>query len=171
MGQQCTYSTTWEKIIVVIINIYGARDIFLIFCVHQDTKSEYREMDISIAWPIYAHKKNQSLYETYMPIIYKMRGKNVVTLNISRSRAIFLLFCVHQYTPWGAISAQRHWWIFEWTRQMGKEIWFGIVTRDTLQCEEWGLRWTWGWSFMDVKTPVLYCFWSLQQCKVVWVEW
>ena len=37
-----------------------------------------------------------------------MGDKNVVIVNISGSRGIFLLSCVQQDTPWGAISDQRH---------------------------------------------------------------
>ena len=39
MGQFCIYSTKWEKN-VVIIHIYGARAIFLLFYEDQDTESE-----------------------------------------------------------------------------------------------------------------------------------
>ena len=39
MGQQYPYPTRWVKNIVVLIHIYGARTIFLLFFYHQDTKS------------------------------------------------------------------------------------------------------------------------------------
>ena len=42
MGQQCTYSTIWEKNVVVILHIYGEIAILLLFCDHQDTESEPR---------------------------------------------------------------------------------------------------------------------------------
>ena len=44
MGQRYTYDTRWEKNIMVIIHIYGARAILLIFFVCQDTESESQEM-------------------------------------------------------------------------------------------------------------------------------
>ena len=40
MGQQYPSSTIWEREVVVILNIYGARSIFLIFCDLQDTEYE-----------------------------------------------------------------------------------------------------------------------------------
>ena len=40
MGQLYTYSTIWEKNVVLILHIHGARDVFLLFCDSQDTKSE-----------------------------------------------------------------------------------------------------------------------------------
>ena len=44
IGQQYSYSTIWEKNIVAIIRIYGARAIFLLFCYHQDTESKSSEI-------------------------------------------------------------------------------------------------------------------------------
>ena len=40
MRQLYPYSTGWEKTIVLILDIYGAISIFLLFCNHQDTKTE-----------------------------------------------------------------------------------------------------------------------------------
>ena len=40
MGQQYPYSTRWDQNIVSINHIYGARDISLLFCDHQDTEFE-----------------------------------------------------------------------------------------------------------------------------------
>ena len=40
MGQPYTYSTRWVKNIVIVIHIYGALTIFLLFCDQQDTGSE-----------------------------------------------------------------------------------------------------------------------------------
>ena len=34
------YSKKWEKDMVVIIDVYGARAVLVLFCGHQDTKSE-----------------------------------------------------------------------------------------------------------------------------------
>ena len=38
--------------IVVILHIYGARSISPLFCVHKNTESESREMDIGVAGSI-----------------------------------------------------------------------------------------------------------------------
>ena len=40
MGQRYAYSTGWEGKFVVIIHIYGAKSILLLFCVHQDIEYE-----------------------------------------------------------------------------------------------------------------------------------
>ena len=57
MVQQYPYYTKWEKIIVVIFHIYGSRAIFLIFCVHQDTKSESCEIEMITYRPIFSQGK------------------------------------------------------------------------------------------------------------------
>ena len=44
------------EIIVVILHFYGAIAIFLLFCDNQDTESESREIEISVAGPIFTHK-------------------------------------------------------------------------------------------------------------------
>ena len=56
MGQQYPYSTRWEGNIVVILHIYGALAMFLLFYDHQETESESREMEIGVAGPIFTHK-------------------------------------------------------------------------------------------------------------------
>ena len=40
MGKICSYSTRRKKNILVVLHIPGTRDIFLLFCVHQDTDSD-----------------------------------------------------------------------------------------------------------------------------------
>ena len=40
MKQQYPHPTRWEKMMLEILYVYGARAIFLLFCYHQDTKSE-----------------------------------------------------------------------------------------------------------------------------------
>ena len=40
MVQWYPYYTRWVNNIVVVLHIYGARGIFLLFCNHQDTESE-----------------------------------------------------------------------------------------------------------------------------------
>ena len=49
MGQRYPYFTRWEKHIVVIIYIYWALAIFLLFYDHLDTESESCEMEIVAA--------------------------------------------------------------------------------------------------------------------------
>ena len=44
-------------------HIYGARAIFLLFCVHQDIESELSKTGIGVAGPILT-KKNQRIYGT-----------------------------------------------------------------------------------------------------------
>ena len=48
MGQQYPYPTRWVKNVLVVIHIYGARAILLLFCNHQDTESESQAMDIGV---------------------------------------------------------------------------------------------------------------------------
>ena len=63
MGQQYPYSTIWEKNIVGIVRIYGARAIFLLFCDSQDTESESRNIEIGVSGPILAQKNINSLWD------------------------------------------------------------------------------------------------------------
>ena len=83
---------------MLIIHISGARDIFLLFCEHQDTEYEWKEMDILIAVQIL----NQEKIKASMRKIYLYstiwEGNTEVILHIYGARAVFLLFCVHQYT-------------------------------------------------------------------------
>ena len=59
-----TTISTFCKIGVVILHIYGARSIFLIFYDHQDTESEQPEIEIGVAGPIFAQKKiSKALYK------------------------------------------------------------------------------------------------------------
>ena len=46
MGQQYPYSTRLGGNIVAIIHIYGVIEIFLLFCDHQDTELDSREMKL-----------------------------------------------------------------------------------------------------------------------------
>ena len=45
------YSTIWEQNIVVIIHIYGALAMFLLFCDHQETESKQYEMESAVDGP------------------------------------------------------------------------------------------------------------------------
>ena len=69
-----TSYTIWEKHIVVVLHIYRARAILILFCDHQDTESEWCEIEISVSQPIFA-QKNQRLYGTRISIIYNVGGK------------------------------------------------------------------------------------------------
>ena len=44
MEQKDLHSTIGDKNIVVTLNVYGARAIFLLFCDHQDTEYELCEI-------------------------------------------------------------------------------------------------------------------------------
>ena len=67
---------------MVVLHIYRALVIFPLFCDHQDTESESREMENGVAGPKYHRKKHQSLYGTTISILYKMAGNIVVILHI-----------------------------------------------------------------------------------------
>ena len=58
MGQLYPYSTKWVKNIVVIIHIYGATAILLLFCYHQDTEPESWEMDTGVSVTMFTPPKN-----------------------------------------------------------------------------------------------------------------
>ena len=60
---------------MAILHIYGARAVFLIFCVHQDTESDSCEIEMSTSQPIFTHKNiSKALWEN-ISILYKMGGK------------------------------------------------------------------------------------------------
>ena len=67
VGKPYPYSTRLEKIVVVIIHIYGARCFFLLFYDNQDTKYESREMEIGVDGPIFNHKYTKGLREHWYP--------------------------------------------------------------------------------------------------------
>ena len=69
MGQQ--YYTLQDGRKRVILHIYGARAIFLTFCVHQNTESEAQKTEIGVVGPILTQKKYQRLYGTNISIFYK----------------------------------------------------------------------------------------------------
>ena len=54
-----TISTTHKmgEFIVIMVHIYGARAIFLLFFDNQDTKSESQKMEIGATGPIFTYKK------------------------------------------------------------------------------------------------------------------
>ena len=53
MGQSYPYSKMWIKKIVVILHVYVARAIFLLFCNHYENESYSREMYIGVAGSIF----------------------------------------------------------------------------------------------------------------------
>ena len=90
IGKLCTYSTIWEKNVVVILHIYGARAIFLLFYDHQDTESA--STNINTEKNIKGYMGEQYPYPTRWV-------KNIVVfINVYGARYIFLLFCDHQDT-------------------------------------------------------------------------
>ena len=70
MGQQYPYSTIWEKNIVVIIHIYGARAIYLLFCDYQEIAPESCEILMSIYQPVFNHKNiSKVIWDNYIHIL------------------------------------------------------------------------------------------------------
>ena len=66
MGQLYPYYAKWVKTIVAILHIYGARDVLLLFCDHQDTESELLEVEIGAAEIIYNRKISKALWDNYI---------------------------------------------------------------------------------------------------------
>ena len=60
---------------MIIIHIYGARDIILIFGDHQGTESKLLEMVNIVVGPIFTQRKIRGIYGTTISISYKMGGK------------------------------------------------------------------------------------------------
>ena len=77
---------------MVTIHIYGARAIFLLFCVHQDTGSESCEIEMRISQPIFTHKKNTkgSMGQQY-PYSTRLEKNIVVIFHIYGALAIFVV--------------------------------------------------------------------------------
>ena len=55
-GTSHTYSKGWVDFVLVILHFFGDLAIFLLFCNHQNTKSESRDMEIGVSGPIFTHK-------------------------------------------------------------------------------------------------------------------
>ena len=70
-------------------SFYGALDILLLFCDHQETGSESREMEICVTEPLFTQKKYQSLFVTTISILYKMGEKYFGKLFISVELKVF----------------------------------------------------------------------------------
>ena len=57
MQQRYLYSTKWEQNIVVVLNIYRDKAMYLPFRDHQDTGYESSGIYMSISQPIFTHEK------------------------------------------------------------------------------------------------------------------
>ena len=96
MGKWYPYSMIWVEIIVVIIHVYGAKTILLLFCVHQGTKYVHWEIEICVARSIF-NKKKQNLYGKPISTFYKMGGGNCGIYSYLWRYSYFLLICDQQY--------------------------------------------------------------------------
>ena len=99
MGQQYLYHKIWVTNIVIIILIYVALAMFLLFCDHQNTESESLDIEIGVATPIFTHKVYQRLYGTMISILYNMGAKycgNCSYIYGARNISLLILDC--QYT-------------------------------------------------------------------------
>ena len=56
MVQGYPYPTRWVGKIMIILHIYGPKANFLLFCDHQDTESESREIEIVVLGLIFPQK-------------------------------------------------------------------------------------------------------------------
>ena len=83
---------------MAFLHIYGSRVIFLLFCDHQDTESESREIEISLAGPIFTHNGIKGSMGKLFSYSTRWEKNTVATIHIYGARAIFLLFCDHQDT-------------------------------------------------------------------------
>ena len=57
VGEKYPYFTRWEKNIAVILHIYGARDIVLLFCVFKYTAPESYKIEIGVSGTIFNQKR------------------------------------------------------------------------------------------------------------------
>ena len=92
LGQWYSYSSIWEKNIVEVLHIYGSISVLLLFCDHQDTKSESCEIEMSISQPIFTHKNIKGFSGTLVSILYKNVENIVVSIHIYGARAISYYF-------------------------------------------------------------------------------
>ena len=83
---------------VVIIRIYGAKAILLLFYDDQETEKEKWEIQMSTSKLILTHEIYQRLHLTMISILYWMVENTVVIIRIYGARAIFLLFYDDQDT-------------------------------------------------------------------------
>ena len=100
MGQKYLYPTIWEQNVVAILHIYRARAISLLFCDHQDTKSESQDKEIDVPRPIFTHNNIKISNGQWYPYSIIWEQNIVVIIHIYGARAISLLFCDHQDTEY-----------------------------------------------------------------------
>ena len=81
-------------------HICGAIAIILLICDHQDSESEWWEMEMSILQPIFTHKYCKGSMRKLYPYSAKSAKTIVVSTNINGSLAMFLIFCDHQDTEY-----------------------------------------------------------------------
>ena len=95
MGKWYPYSTRWVKNIAVILHVFGALAIFLLFYDDQDTESESWEMEIGVVGPILNHKNKMkcSMGQLY-PYSTKWGKTVVVILLIYEARDILYYFVI-----------------------------------------------------------------------------
>ena len=84
--------------IVVIIHIYGARTILILFSNHQGKKSESREIERGVAGPITTRKNIKGSMGQRYQFSTRWEQNIVATIHIYRAKAIFLLIYDNQDT-------------------------------------------------------------------------
>ena len=98
----CTFISVlykiWKKGIVIIIHIYGARTIFIIFVIDNTPYLPSVKYKWSFLWYSSRIKVYQSLYETVICILYKREKNILVIIHNYGSRSTFLIFHIDQET-------------------------------------------------------------------------
>ena len=94
MGQRYPYPTRWEKIILVIIHIYGALAIFILLYDNKDNESESGYLEIGVSVPISTHKNTKDSMGQKYPYSTIWEKNVVATLHIHGARAISYYFVI-----------------------------------------------------------------------------
>ena len=89
-GTSHTYSKGWVDFVLVILHFFGDLAIFLLFCNHQNTKSESRDMEIGVSGPIFTHKNIKGSLVQWNTYNKKLEENIVAILHIYGVRSIFL---------------------------------------------------------------------------------
>ena len=109
----CTFISVlykiWKKGIVIIIHIYGARTIFIIFVIDNTPYLPSVKYKWSFLWYSSRIKVYQSLTGTVISILYKRGGNIVVIIHIYWSRAIFIISMISK-TPY--LPSVKYKWVF-----------------------------------------------------------
>ena len=87
-----------DKKIVVILHIYGALSIFLLFGNNKDSESESRDMEICATGKIFTGENLKGSMGQQCTHFTRWEKNIVEILHIYGAIAIFLLFCIHQDT-------------------------------------------------------------------------